>query len=227
MASSSEPDGARRGGFSIGDTLEIGPIAPQEIESAVLIFFGAFRDNVRVVYGDNPRPQAMVDVWTFARSVEPGGFLAARLGAGLVGYALFTSSVGRLERRALASGQVIVWATRAIAGRYGLRWSSLARQLWNKLLFVGSSGEFRTKGDAQLLNIAVAPTARGHGVGGALVRAGMHYLASADIDEVRLEVSPSNAAAIAIYRNAGFQERGRLRNIHGEWLVMMGNPAAI
>jgi ribosomal protein S18 acetylase RimI-like enzyme len=201
-----------------------GPISEDEIEPAVRIFLDAFRNNVTLVYGDNPKPDAMIDVWTFAREVEPGGFMAARDDSSLLGYALFTSSVSKLERRAILSGRLIVWMLRAVSGRYGIRWRNIARQVWNKILFVGQSGSFRTKGDAQLLNIAVAPTARGRGVAQALVHAGMHYLSDRGVEEVRLEVMPDNAAAIAAYGSAGFREKGRMRNVHGEWLVMTANP---
>jgi [ribosomal protein S18]-alanine N-acetyltransferase len=208
----------------LSDGLTIGPIARAEIEPAVSIFFEAFHDNVTRLYGDQPKPDAMVDVWSFAREVEPGAFLAARDGSDLLGYALFTSSVKTLERRALTSGRIFVWMWHALSGRYGIRWDGLTRQVWNKMLFVGSSSNFRTTGDAQLLNIAVAETARGRGVATELVRAGMEYLAGRGIREVRLEVLPDNEPAIAAYHAVGFQERGRMRNVHGEWLVMTATP---
>jgi len=208
----------------LSDGLAVGPITPAEIEPAVRIFVEAFHDNVIRLYGDQPKPEAMVDMWSFAREVEPGGFLAARAGPDLVGYALFTSSGTALERRALASGRIFVWVWRALSGRYRIRWDGLARQVWNKMLFVGGSSSFRTTGDAQLLNIAVAQDARGQGVATELVRAGMDYLASRGVKEVRLEVLPDNEPAIAAYRAVGFVERGRMRNVHGEWLVMTATP---
>lgn len=204
--------------------VEVGPIRPDELPAAVRIFLEAFHDNVRLVYGDQPKPDAMLDVWAFARETEPGGFLAARTPSGLVGYAFFTSSVKRLQRAALRRGRPLVWALQALSGRYGVRWAQLGRLLWNKALFVGGSGRFRTSGDAQLLNIAVDEKARGGGVAKALVRAGMAYLASQGVGEVRLEVRPDNAPAIKVYRDAGYLERGRSRDIHGEWLVMTARP---
>ena len=202
----------------------IGPIAADEIAPAVRIFLEAFAANARVLYGDDPRPDAMADVWAFARQVEPQSFLAARDGSGVIGYALFTSSVKRLQRRALTSGAAIRWSLKALAGRYGIRWSGVARQMWNKMLFVRTSRDFRTQGDAQLLNIAVAARARGRGVAKALVLAGMRVLGEEGIAEVRLEVMPDNAPAIAAYRDAGFVQRGRMRNVYGEWLVMTADP---
>ncbi len=204
----------------MSERFAVGPISQAEIEPAVRIFLDAFGPNVRQLYGDQPKSDAMVDIWTFARQTEPGGFLAARDQSGLLGYALFTSSVGRLEWRAVQSGRIIVWALRALIGRYGIRWATIARQMWNKILFVGTSGRFRSHGDAQLLNIAVAPAARGRGIAKALVSEGLRYLAQCGVPEVRLEVQPGNASAIAAYASNGFVERGRLRNIHGEWIVM-------
>lgn len=211
----------------MSDSLTVEPISPTEIEAAVRIFLDAFGDGVRRVYGDHPKPDAMVDVWSFARQVEPEAFLAARTDSSLVGYALFTSSVSQLERRAILSGKVISWALRAVSGRYGIRWRNVARHFWNKIIFIGTSGNFRTRGDAQLLNIAVAPEARGRGVAKALLHEGMCYFAKRGVPEVRLEVEPDNAPAIAAYREVGFVERGRMRNAYGEWLAMTGEPQKV
>ena len=211
----------------MSDSLTVGHITPTEVEPAVRIFFDAFRGGVRQVYGDHPKPDAMVDVWSFAREVEPEAFLAARIDSTFVGYALFTSSVSTLERRALLSGRVMLWVLRALRGRYGIRWRNIARQLWNKVLFVGTSRNFRTRGDAQLLNIAVAPNARGHGVAKELLHAGLHYFAKRGVPEVRLEVEPDNAPAIAAYREVGFVERGRMRNAYGDWIVMTAEPQQV
>ncbi|MBC5807737.1 MAG: GNAT family N-acetyltransferase [Candidatus Eremiobacteraeota bacterium] len=205
--------------------IDVGPIRAEELRDAVRIFLGAFSENVKAVYGDSPRPDAMLDVWTFFSQDEPGGFLAAREGCTLIGYALFTASLKRLQRDAVVRGQVLRWTLRALSGRYGIQWLQLGRVLWNKILFVGSSGRFRTQGDAQLLNIAVEPAARGRGAAKALVVAGMEYLAGRGVPEVRLEVRPDNAAAIRVYRGVGFVERGQTRDAHGDWLVMTADLA--
>jgi ribosomal protein S18 acetylase RimI-like enzyme len=204
--------------------LEIAPIEPGEVKSAVRVFLDAFHDNVRLVYGNDPKPDAMVDVWSFVRQVEPGGFLAAHIGAQFAGYAIFTSSIRALQRRAVMHGAIFVWALRALSGRYGIRWLSAGKLFWNKLLFVGNSGRFRTEGDAQLINIAVSPDVRGKGVAKALTRAGLNYLAQHRVPEVRLEVRPDNLAAIAAYRANGFVEGGNVRDSAGEWLVMTARP---
>jgi [ribosomal protein S18]-alanine N-acetyltransferase len=206
------------------DSLAISPITPAEVDEAVNIFLEAFHQNVRIVYGDNPKPAAMHDVWSFIRETEPDGFLAARTKNRMVGYAIFISSVRALQHSALVKGKPLIWALRALSGQYGIRWLNLSKLLWNKLLFVRSSSRFRSEGDAQLLNIAVAPAARGLGVAKALIRAGLAYLAQHHVREVRLEVRPDNHAALAVYHANGFVERGRTRDAGGEWLVMTAQP---
>jgi ribosomal-protein-alanine N-acetyltransferase len=205
--------------------LDVGPIKPDEMPAAVRIFLEAFHDSAAYVYGEPPRPEAMIDVWSFAREVEPGGFLAARDDAGaLVGYAFITSSVSALRRRAIVRLAPLRWAWRAVCGRYGIIWSHVARLFANKSAFAQSSSKFRTSGDAQLLNIATAASARGQGVASALVSAGIAYLRERGIAELRLEVRPDNAPALAVYTRAGFACVGRTRDPGGEWMVMTVRP---
>ena len=205
--------------------MDVGPINPDEMGAAVAVFLEAFHDSAAYVYGDPPRPEAMIDVWSFAREVEPGGFLAARDESGkLVGYAFITSSVSALRRTAIVRLAPLRWAWRAVRGKYGIVWSHVMRLFANKNAFARSSGEFRTSGDAQLLNIATAAHARGQGIASALVRAGLEYLRGRAVHELRLEVRPDNAAALAVYARAGFREVGRTADPGGDWIVMTARP---
>jgi ribosomal protein S18 acetylase RimI-like enzyme len=211
--------------MAIPRALDVGPIKPDEMPAAVAIFLEAFHDGASYVYGEPPRPEAMIDVWSFAREVEPGGFLAARDAAGtLVGYAFITSSVSALRRQAIARLAPLRWAWRALCGRYGIIWAHAARLFTNKIAFARSSSKFRTSGDAQLLNIATAAIARRQGVAFALVSAGVAYLRERGIAELRLEVRPDNAPALAVYTRAGCNEVGRTRDPGGEWIVMTVRP---
>ncbi len=203
----------------------VGPIEPREMPDAVTVFLEAFRENAAYVYGDPPRPEAMIDVWSFARDVEPGAFLVARdQGGAVIGYEFLTSSVGALRRAAIRKLAPLRWAWSAITGRYGIVWLHVLRLFANKFSFVRSSGSFRTEGDAQLLNIATAARARGRGVAGLLVAAGLSYLRSRNVLELRLEVRPDNAPALAVYERAGFKEVGRTSDEGGEWIVMTVRP---
>jgi ribosomal protein S18 acetylase RimI-like enzyme len=100
----------------------------------------------------------------------------------------------------------------------------VARLFANKMAFARSSEKFRTSGDAQLLNIATAGHARGQGVAFALMSAGLEYLRGQGVQELRLEVRPDNAPALAVYARAGCSEVGRTRDPVGEWIVMTVRP---
>lgn len=62
--------------------------------------------------------------------------------------------------------------------------------------------------EAHLLNIALSPARQGHGLGSWMMRQFLARLKSMDIDEVLLEVRPSNESALALYRKCGFEEIG-------------------
>jgi ribosomal protein S18 acetylase RimI-like enzyme len=112
----------------------------------------------------------------------------------------------------------------ALRGRFGLRFSAIPRIIANKVLFVRSGGRFRSKGDAQLLNVAVLPAQQGKGIATALVHAGLDAMRQLGAPEVRLEVRPWNESAVRLYCKTGWREAGRTRDLEGEWLVMVANP---
>lgn len=165
-----------------------------------------------------------MDVWSFIRDIEPRGFLGAYVDGKLAGYAIFVPSLNRVQREAIRTGAVVRWALAALRGGFGLRLSAVPRILANKVLFVRSGGRFRTKGDAQLLNIAVAARYQGQGIATALVQAGLQAMREMRVPEVRLEVRPWNAGAVHLYQKTGWREAGRTRDMEGEWLVMVANP---
>ncbi|MGF1551035.1 MAG: GNAT family N-acetyltransferase [Paracoccaceae bacterium] len=81
---------------------------------------------------------------------------------------------------------------------------------------LGAGGRLKTRHRATLWGLYVAPEARGHGIGGrlvaALVEAGR---AMPGVETLVLTVTAGNAAALALYRAAGFEavgvDRGALR----------------
>lgn len=64
-------------------------------------------------------------------------------------------------------------------------------------------------GEAHILNVCVAPEHQGRGLGRKLVRAILHVARGRAAERVFLEVRPSNAGAIALYHDEGFNEIGR------------------
>ncbi len=59
-------------------------------------------------------------------------------------------------------------------------------------------------GEAHILNLCVDPTHRAHGYGELLLDAILGVARDADVEEIFLEVRPSNETALALYRKKGF-----------------------
>lgn len=68
----------------------------------------------------------------------------------------------------------------------------------------------RGTGVARLYSIAVDPAQRGAGLGALLLADAERQARDARRGELRLEVRSDNEAAIALYRRAGYRERGRV-----------------
>ena len=68
--------------------------------------------------------------------------------------------------------------------------------------------------EGEILNLAVAPSGRRHGLGRALVRDILDALARRGVRHVYLEVRESNAPARALYGAHGFQEAGRRKQYY-------------
>jgi ribosomal-protein-alanine N-acetyltransferase len=62
--------------------------------------------------------------------------------------------------------------------------------------------------ELHILDVAVAPASRRHGIGRALVAAAIDYAKKENAVRLLLEVRPSNAVAIALYRALGFLPYG-------------------
>ena len=63
--------------------------------------------------------------------------------------------------------------------------------------------------EAQITNVAVAPEYRNRGVGTRLLRKLIFEAKKRGAARMTLEVRPSNASAIALYKKFGFQDFGR------------------
>ena len=81
------------------------------------------------------------------------------------------------------------------------------RRVWETLRY-GSTAD----GDlpaAEVLSIAVAADAGGHGIGSALLAAAQRELSRLGAPEARVVTAVGNDAALAMYERAGFRRRGR------------------
>jgi [ribosomal protein S18]-alanine N-acetyltransferase len=65
-----------------------------------------------------------------------------------------------------------------------------------------------------LLNLGVDSGYRGNGIGRTLLAEIIAFACLADAREIYLEVRPSNAVAINLYRSVGFQQVGRIRDYY-------------
>ena len=73
----------------------------------------------------------------------------------------------------------------------------------------GSSGQSGVGQGAELLAIALDPSWQGRGVGTTLVTAFLDELGDRAVEDAYVVVAADNAAAIRLYRNAGFAEADR------------------
>lgn len=69
-------------------------------------------------------------------------------------------------------------------------------------------------GEAELLTLAVAPEARGRGLGARLVGRFLYQARLRGAERAFLEVATDNAPALALYRRAGFATSGRRRGYY-------------
>jgi ribosomal-protein-alanine N-acetyltransferase len=75
----------------------------------------------------------------------------------------------------------------------------------------------RPMGDeAEILNVAVHPNARGAGLGHGLLQSALRVLQDLDVAAVFLEVRVSNVAARRLYDASGFTEVGKRRNYYAD-----------
>lgn len=68
--------------------------------------------------------------------------------------------------------------------------------------------------EAEILTLAVRPTARRMGLGARLTRAAAEVVAHAGAERLFLEVAEDNEAARALYARLGFEQTGRRRNYY-------------
>lgn len=87
----------------------------------------------------------------------------------------------------------------------------------NTRLFAHESGFLliQTTGqEAEVLTLAVHPKAQRQGIAQSLLKSAMDALIAAEVAELFLEVSETNAPARALYRGLGFAEVGYRKNYY-------------
>ncbi|HJW72500.1 MAG TPA: GNAT family N-acetyltransferase [Geothrix sp.] len=111
-----------------------------------------------------------------------------------------------------AADALPAWVTRLDRTAFGAPWKHPAEHevLWllPEVAFARWA-VIAAAGEAELLRIAVDPARRGEGLGRRLLEACQEALAAEGMDRLFLEVRPSNAAAIQLYRTCGWKPCGR------------------
>ena len=79
---------------------------------------------------------------------------------------------------------------------------------------VGYAGLLVVADEGYITNVAVDPSCRRQGVAAQLLQVFDNFAKGNHLAFLTLEVRPSNAAAIALYRGFGFREVGRRRNYY-------------
>jgi ribosomal-protein-alanine N-acetyltransferase len=92
-----------------------------------------------------------------------------------------------------------------------LRVGYLCRVAENNGEIVGYGIVAMGAGEAHILNICIAERGRGRGIGRRMMMLLIERSAQAGMQDVFLEVRPSNPHAIALYQSLGFNEVGRRR----------------
>jgi ribosomal-protein-alanine N-acetyltransferase len=69
-------------------------------------------------------------------------------------------------------------------------------------------------GEAHVLNLCVAPQVQGNGIGRQMLRCLLQVAREHGAESVLLEVRPSNAPALALYRSEGFRTVGTRRGYY-------------
>ena len=121
----------------------------------------------------------------------------------------YVAQVAALEKECFS----MPWSENAIASELS---NPLA--LWLVALdgetVAGYVGSQSVMGEADMMNIAVAPSYRRHGVARELVNELIRILKDREVCSLTLEVRASNDSAIGLYHNLGFAQVGRRPNYY-------------
>lgn len=197
-------------------------VKSSDVDDVAGIFIRAFPESVRHYYETSAPPiDGFRDIFAFLSRAERENFLVYEESRAVLGYIVVPKTMARVWSKAVLGGHVFVWALKWMAGRYGISPARMATILGNKVLFAAYSGEQLLKGHAQVLSVAVDPSAQGRGIGRQLVEAGLALLHGQGVRTVKLEVRPDNEPAKHLYSSLGFRETGKSRDSQGEWTVMV------
>ena len=148
-----------------------------------------------------------------------GANLVAVANAELIGFVTIAHDAGRFSGDVIRRG---LWSIAAYALRAALRNPLHLRVSAEVLWSVITGKPDPVKGEIFL--IAVDRSWRGKGVGQALVRASLDYLASHQVDRCRTKTLAANAGVIGMYERLGWSIRERFSLIGREYVTIVSPP---
>lgn len=198
-------------------------IRPALVEDAwevTRIFALGFPQSVKGIFGEEPVCLVgLEDLFRFLILAVPDAFFIAEKNRQSIGYIVAPSQMKNIWKQAFSSGFAFRALRSLLAGQYGFPLSRLPLLIKNKLCFLRIPQNWRP-GLGQILSIAIDPEYRGQGVGKSLLEKALFFLQSQELKGVKLEVRPSNMAALNLYRSLDFEVVGETRDSQGTWLVM-------
>ena len=123
--------------------------------------------------------------------------------------AAHVSQVAALERICFADP----WSEMSIASELQNLWSYWLVALEDDRV-IGYVGSQSSIDEADIMNVAVHPDFRRHGIAEALINRLVADLKERDIHALLLEVRVSNTPAITLYEKLGFSQVGRRKNYY-------------
>jgi [ribosomal protein S18]-alanine N-acetyltransferase len=106
-----------------------------------------------------------------------------------------------------ASPEAAAWSLAALTDAFE-KYSNCFLVSWHRQEIAGFISGRRILDEGEILNLAVKPSLRRHGLGKTLVQALLKAFTQEGAVQVFLEVRESNATAIAFYQQLGFRQIG-------------------
>lgn len=194
---------------------------PADLAACASVFAEAFRESISHIFKQAPSPRLIQEVFRLCYDAEPSALLVAVAGERVIGYVFAPVSLRRLWRAAVSRRHMVRWIGAWFRGRMRLGIAPLRILFLDKFNFVRSAVGGDLAVEARILSVAVAPEYRGRGIGSQLVRHALDRFVACGVDKVRLEVRPSNQAAVRVYENLGFRAMGTMHDSQGPWSIML------
>ncbi|WPX08104.1 GNAT family N-acetyltransferase [Anaerocellum danielii] len=186
------------------------------------IFREAFSDSIEFYFENKIKNSAIEDIFKVVLIAEPQGFLLYEdeENKKIAGYICVVRDIKRVWIAAILTLSFLKWPIKWLLGLYGFGIRPVWKILSNKIDFFRFQTKYAREISAQILSIGTLKSYRGKSIGTKLVEAGLEFLKSKGVKEVKLEVRPDNLPAIKLYKKFGFYQIGMSRDPQGKWIVM-------